>query len=117
MGERDCGELGRERAAQRARGVALDDDEFGWRGSKDLEDRLADRADMRMRVILPGAGEAQGCIAAEPVIGRIEQRVLAGKDQQRRNTAGIERADDRGELDCFGTGADDDNDRTGQPSP
>lgn len=72
---------------------------------------------MSMRVILPGAGEAQDGIAAEPVISRVEQRVLAGKDQQRRNTAGIERSDDRGELDGFGTRADDDNDRTGQPSP
>jgi len=72
---------------------------------------------MGVGVVLPGAGKAQGGIAAEPVIGWVEQRVLAGKDQQRRQSTGIERADDGGELDRFGTRADNDNDRIGQPSP
>jgi len=72
---------------------------------------------MGVRVVQPGAGQAQRRMAAQPGVGRVEPRVLARKDQQRRDPPVIERANDGGELDRFGTGADDDNDRTGQPSP
>ena len=72
---------------------------------------------MGMGIVLPAAVEAHGRIAFEPVIGGLKVRMLAGKDEGRRQPALCKRAGDGGELDGFGAGADDDRDATGQPSP
>ena len=70
-----------------------------------------------MRVALALAMEPDGLVRVEAEAGGIERRVLAGEDEQRRDSALGERICDWCELDRLGTRADDDNDGTGQPSP
>jgi len=43
--------------------------------------------------------------------------MLSGEDRRRRNSARVERLGNRGELDRFGTSADNDYYTVGQPSP
>lgn len=106
-----------QRNAERGRRVALNDEKVRPRCSQGFEDRLADRADVGVGVVLARAGQAKGSKGPEPVVGRVELRVLAGKYEKRRNPATDQRPDDGGELDRFGTRADDDRNKTGQPSP
>jgi hypothetical protein len=54
---------------------------------------------------------------AEAVIGGIEIGMLPGEDERRRDADVAERLGDWGELDSFGTSADDENNAAGQPSP
>lgn len=72
---------------------------------------------MQVRIVLARAGKAHRRITRKTVIGRIELRMLAGEDEDRRQSAAAERLGDRLELDRLGTRADDQNDATGQPSP
>jgi hypothetical protein len=68
-------------------------------------------------IILPVAAETEGRIAVEPVIGRLEVRMLARKDQGRRQPALGEGRCDGFKLDGFGTSPDDERYATGQLSP
>jgi hypothetical protein len=56
-------------------------------------------------------------MAIEAEVSGIKRRMLAGQDEQRRDSALGERICDRCKLDRLGTGADDDDNGTGQPSP
>jgi hypothetical protein len=49
-------------------------------------------------------------VSAEAVVGEVEVDMLAGQDQARADIASGERPGDGGELDRFGSGADDEPD-------
>ena len=73
---------------------------------------------MGVRILFPGAAEADRPIAGEAVVGGIERGMLAGQDQRRPEAALGEGMRDRGELDGFRPGADDQPYVRGvQPSP
>jgi hypothetical protein len=72
---------------------------------------------MRVRIPLSGAVELDLREMAQPEIGRLKLRMLPGEDQRRRYSARMERLGNSGELDRFGTSADDNNYSMGQPSP
>lgn len=113
----DARHLCRKRSAERARRIALHDHQLRGLLGKHFQNRPADQPGMNVRVVLPGAAKADRREAAKAVIGDIEAGMLAGYDQQRIDSVSGERAANGGELDRFGTGADDDSDATGQPSP
>ena len=72
---------------------------------------------MGVRILPSGAIKPKLGKPVQSETGRLKLRMLTGEDQRRRNSPGIERLCDRGELDRFGTSADDDNNTVGQPSP
>jgi hypothetical protein len=86
---------------------------FGEHG----RERLAEEADIGVRIILSRAIETKRRIMFETVIGRPERGVLAGEDDSRDDSKRCQRSRDRFDLDGFGTGADDENYATGQLSP
>jgi hypothetical protein len=85
--------------------------------AEQARDRLADQSDVDVRVFLTGAAEPNRRIMAQTIIGRLQPGVLTGQDQFWSDSALRERIGDGGELDRFGTSADDDRDAAGQPSP
>jgi len=110
------GEAG-EGGAERARRVALHDEEVGYRPNQRPQ-RPRHGADMGMRVFLAGAGEDDPGKVPEAEVGRFESGVLAGQDEARNEAARREGAGNRLELDGFGPGPDDQPDVSGtQPSP
>ena len=117
MGDRNRRRFSGKRAAERARGVALDHQQLRPIRAKQVGDRPAHHGRMGVRVLLAGAAEAHGAPAAKAVIRRLELRVLAREDQRRRDAEPPKRLHDGSELDGFGAGADDDSNATGQPSP
>jgi hypothetical protein len=73
---------------------------------------------MRIRVGFAGAVEPDRAKLAEPVLIRIERRMLAGEDQARLEATHSQGVSDRCKLDRFGSGADDEPNVCGmQPSP
>jgi hypothetical protein len=72
---------------------------------------------MCVRILLARAVEPDLRKAIQPEIARLKLWMLAGEDQPGRNTVRIERLGNGGELDRFGTSADDDNYTIRQPSP
>ena len=72
---------------------------------------------MHVRIPLSGAIQPARGKAGEAEICRLKLWMLPGEDQRWRNSARVERLGNRGELDRFGTSADNDNDMVGQPSP
>ena len=117
MGERNRGRERGAGTAERARRVALDDQQVG-RGREQRSKRGFDPGDMRVGVLLAGAIEMQRGIYVQPMVARIEPSMLAGEDQRGRQPALGERMCEGGELDGFGPGADDQPDVRGlQPSP
>lgn len=109
MGNRDIRNGSCECPSKRARCVALNDDEFGSDPAERRKNGPGNRFDMRVRIDPPVAVEADLAVKFEPVIGRTKLRMLAGKDQQRWKAASRKSLRDRGELDGFGPGADDQN--------
>lgn len=72
---------------------------------------------MDVRILLSRAGQSDRRIIAKAVVSGFETGMLAGEDQRRSDADAAKRSGDRGELDGFGTRADDDNNWAGQPSP
>jgi len=63
---------------------------------------------MRVRILLSRTIQPERRKAIESEIGRLKLRMLTGKDQRRRYSARFECFGNRGELDRFGTSADND---------
>jgi hypothetical protein len=70
-----------------------------------------------VRIVLPRAVEPNGDEPVEAVVGRLETRMLACEDQERRETARRKRSCNGRELDRFGPGADDKRNAGRQLSP
>jgi len=117
MRDRNAGGEPRERSAERARRVALDDQK-ARRRSDQRRDRRRNPICMGVRVHFAGAVEPRRAILGEAVFTRIERRMLAGEDQARLEAARGQRVSDGCKLDRFGPGADDEPNVCGaQPSP
>jgi hypothetical protein len=117
MGDRhSSGERG-QRRAHRARRVALNHKEVG-RSRETRQESGRHGLDMPVRILLAGTFQRLRQIAAEPEVSGIEDRVLARKDQPRRQPALGESMGERRQLDGFRSGADDQPDIYSiQPSP
>lgn len=85
--------------------------------AEQVGDRLADQADVNVRVVLSCAAEPERRIKAKTVIVRLKPGMLAGQDEFRSDGPLRERIGDGGELYRFGASADNDCDAAGQPSP
>ena len=72
---------------------------------------------MHVWIIVSAARQSERGIIAQAVIGGIEAGMLPREEQRRRDADVAERLGDWGELDSFGTSADDENNAAGQPSP
>ena len=72
---------------------------------------------MRVRILLSRTIQPARVKPSEFEIGRFKLWMLPGEDQPRWNSVRIERLGNCGKLDRFGTSADDNNNRMGQPSP
>jgi hypothetical protein len=72
---------------------------------------------MPVRISLSRTIQPEGRKASESIVGGIKLRMLSGEDRRRRNSRRVERLGNRGELDRFGTSADNDYYTVGQPSP
>jgi hypothetical protein len=95
----------RERRADGARRVALNDQEVGqW--TQQRHKRGSDQAGVGIGVRFPGAAETDRAITLQPIFAGIERRMLAGQDQARAQAARAKRVGDGGKLDRFGPGAD-----------
>jgi hypothetical protein len=113
----DCGCERGQRPAERARSVALDDQQVRRVGQPRAQ-RRGDLADMAVRVLLAGAAETLGGKVREPELRDLEPGVLAGEQQARRDPAIRQGSRDGRQFDCFGPGADDQPDvGETQPSP
>ena len=117
MGEPGARSERRLRPAERARGVALDDQQVGT-VTQQRGHRRRDPVDMIVGVALSRAVEVDRRKSVEAVLDGIEGRVLAGQDQTWLETTRREGVHDGGKFDRFGPRADDQPDicRT-QPSP
>ena len=115
MTEGDAGHCRGQCAPERARRVAMDNQQGG--AVYQRQNRFRHCTDMRVRVFETTAIESDRGKPVEPEIGRIKLRMLARKYQRQRNAAGAQRLGNGGELDRFGTSADDEYNVRRQPSP
>jgi hypothetical protein len=107
----------RERSAEGARCVALDDEQVGTRGQQRLQ-RGRNRTNVAVRVALAGAAEVARSERPEPELNGTERRMLTGEDQFWREFPGGKGVSQRGQLDRFGPGPNDQPHMFGiQPSP
>jgi hypothetical protein len=107
----------RQRCAKRAGSIALNEHQV-WTRCKPGEQRFRDCAGVTVRVVLAGTFEPFRMKGAKSELRGIEVRVLARQDQRWPEAPLGERIGNRGQLDCFGSGADDQPDFRGtQPSP
>jgi len=117
MGERDRGCERGARAAERARRIALDDQQVG-RPREQRSKRGFDFADVRVGILLAGTVEMERGINVQAMVPWIERSMLPGEDERGRQPALGERVGDGGEFDRFRPGADDQPYVRGlQPSP
>ena len=117
MSDRDARRRCGAGSADRARRIALDDQQVRRIAGQRAERRL-DRARVGVRILVAGTAEMHRRIAAQAVLGRVERLMLAGEDEPRLEAALGERVRDRGEFDGFRPGADDQPYVRGlQPSP
>ncbi len=117
VGERDRGCQRAARAAERARRIALDDQQVG-RLREQRSKRGFDFAHVRVGILLAGTAELERGINVQAMVARIERSMLPGEDERGRQPALGERAGDGGEFDRFRPGADDQPYVRGlQPSP
>ena len=72
---------------------------------------------MGVWVLLARAVQPHRSVSAEPISGRIEARMLSGKDQERLDRPRLERGGDWSKLDGLGSSPNDDCDGTWQLSP
>src|SRR6185436_19965865 len=117
MGERDRGCERGPRAAERARRIALDDQQVGWPREQRSKRRF-DFADVRVGILFAGTVELERGINVQAMVAWIERSMLPGEDERGRQPAFGECSCDGGEFDCFRPGADDQPYVRGlQPSP
>jgi hypothetical protein len=105
----------RERPAESARRIALHQHQRSFTQHRHCG--LCDFAHVAVWIVLSRAFEPGRGETIEPVIGRAQLPMLPGEYQQRRKAAASESQCYRLELDRFGTGSDNQNNATGQPSP
>ena len=106
-----------DRPAERARRVALDDQQIRPL-LKRLQKRAGDVLDVPVRIGRARAMELRRVAVAKTVIGGIEAGMLPGDNQRGLQVEAGERAGDGRQLDRFGPGADDQPDiRATQISP
>lgn len=117
MGDGDAAEIRGKRSAERASSVALDDHHARTLDAQLPRQGLADRSDISMRIVLTGAAQVNGGIAAKTIFRRIEGWMLARKDEGRSQPLLGKSSGDGCNLDGFGPGADNDTNATGQLSP
>ena len=114
--DRHCGSESGQRAAERTRGVPLDNEEIGT-PAKLGQHRGRDAFNVAVRIFLTRAVEPSRPKSAQSVVGGIKL-VLAGQDQRRSNASRRQGPRNRCKLNRFGSGADDQPDvRTTQRSP
>jgi len=107
VGERD-GFSGRgARSAERARRIALHDDEFRFGTRQHRCECLADHPHVRVRIGFSDTIEADDRETVQPVIRRVQLWMLPGENQRWSEAALVERCGDRRKLDGFGTCTDD----------
>ena len=94
MGDRNPPIETGERPAERARGVALDDDQGGRRAKLSAK-RFTNLLDMGAGIGATGAAEIERGEPIQPERMRIEPAMLAGEDEQRRQPAPVQRVRDR----------------------
>jgi hypothetical protein len=117
MGDRDRPAERRKRCRERARRIALHDNQVG-RGPELAEHRGGHGRDVPVRVLLAGAVEIYCREVAKPEILSPELRMLAGEDERRRYASLGEGDRNRSQFYRFGPGADDQPDvGETQPSP
>jgi hypothetical protein len=117
MGDRHSGGETGQRAAERARGVALDDDQVRTAGEQSTN-RCRNALDVGVRVLVAGAVEPRRRKVGKLIVGGIEPGVLSGQDQRREYPALGQGPGNRVELDRIGSGADDQPHVRGlQPTP
>lgn len=104
--DRNAGGEGRERSAERARRIALDDEQVDAL-AKQRRDALGDALRVNVGIGLAGAIEPLRGEAVQTEFRGVEAWMLAGQDQPRPKSARDERVSDRGKLDRFGPGSDD----------
>ena len=83
--DRDRGDTARQRPAERARSVALDDQQVG-RLAQLRQDRRGDPLDVRMGVVRARAVEAGRRIGAEAMVGGVEAGMLTARASSARAT-------------------------------
>ena len=117
MRDRQFGPESGERAAQRTRRVALDDEQVGAIMERSKYS-FGNILDVTVRVSRAGAMQLRGRALAEPVIRRIEAGMLSGEDQRGLQVECRQGSGDGRELDRLGPCADDQPDiRATQISP
>lgn len=105
MADRHIGPLGADRAAERGRGVALDDEQVGAVAAQLEQGRDRDLANVAVRVLAPGTAQPDDREAGEAMLGRVERGMLAAEDDPRLEAAVSERMGDWRQFDGFGPGA------------
>jgi hypothetical protein len=117
VSDRHSGSEPRKRCAERARRVALHNEEIGPKVKRPHE-RRSDRADVAVGIFFTGTSQSIALQTPEPEGFRIELRVLAGQNEAGREAAFNEGNGNGSEFDSFRSGADDQpNVRVSQPSP
>ena len=105
MRDRDASGKTAQCRAERARRVALDDQQMRSRYEQVANGRR-DLADVDVRILLSGKPEIDQREPAQAEIRRLQRFMLSGDDQARPKPARGERVGDRREFDGFGPGAD-----------
>jgi hypothetical protein len=95
MGNRNSSQEPGERAAESARGVALDYDQVGGRAQQ-CQHRGRNHLDVPVRIDVARAAKLHRRIGLDPKIRRIETGVLPCNHQRRRQAAIAERMRYRG---------------------
>ena len=106
MGKRHMRELCRQRSSERAGRISLNDKQRGRTGDKRRQ-RSSDVGGVGEWIIEALPAELLQRKSGQPLLAQVEPRMLAGEDECRPPANAAKRVRQRGQLDCFGTGADD----------
>ena len=97
----------RERTAERAGCVSLNNQEIGTVFDEDRRHHFGNCAHMVVRILAASAAEADDRVDSQPESFLVEMRMLAGEDCRGRKAECIKGRGDRFELDGFWPGPDD----------
>lgn len=107
-----------QRSGDCAGRIALDDEQVRGLAANDGQQNARDRFDMCVRIFEPAAVQPSERKLLHVEFGRVECFVLASEYEPRRRAPPRESVGDRGKLDRFGAGSDDQPYICGmQPSP
>ena len=106
MGKRHMRELCGQRSSEGARRISLNDQQRSRTGDK-RRHRSSDVGGVGQWILEALPAQLLQRKSGQSVLPQVEPRMLAGKDECRRPAHAAERMCQRGQLDCFGTGADD----------